>query len=60
MEPSLDLDCKGLSCPLPIAEMSKAMNKLKCGDHIVVEGTDAAFKNTYRNWPLARYLGLTV
>ena len=44
------LDCKGLNCPMPIVEMTKAARELSPGDQIVVTATDLAFKPDLEAW----------
>ncbi|MGB0671943.1 MAG: sulfurtransferase TusA family protein [Rhodospirillales bacterium] len=37
-----ELDCRGLSCPLPVLKSTKAMKSLNAGDRLVVLATDPA------------------
>jgi len=39
------LDCKGLSCPMPMLKTKKALQKLKSGQILEVWGTDPGSKN---------------
>ncbi|HIF58828.1 MAG TPA: sulfurtransferase TusA family protein [Rhodospirillales bacterium] len=36
----IELDTKGLSCPLPILKVKKAMTRLEDNDILLVESTD--------------------
>ncbi len=44
------LDCKGMSCPLPILKTKKAMETLKKGQILKVDTTDAGSKNDMNSW----------
>jgi TusA-related sulfurtransferase len=44
------LDCKGLNCPMPIVEISKAVRKLASGDVLEVSATDLAFRLDVEAW----------
>ncbi len=44
------LDCKGMSCPLPILKTKKAMETLKKGQVLKVETTDPGSKNDMSSW----------
>lgn len=39
------LDCKGLSCPLPIVNVGRSLKKIAIGQLIEVEADDPAFKD---------------
>ncbi|BAU23794.1 SirA-like domain-containing protein [Caldimicrobium thiodismutans] len=39
------LDCKGLSCPMPMLKTKKALQKLSSGQILEVLGTDPGSKN---------------
>ena len=45
-----ELDCRHLQCPMPIVQISLAVNKLSAGDELVVEATDPAFEADLRAW----------
>jgi tRNA 2-thiouridine synthesizing protein A len=47
---TLSLDLKGLSCPLPIAKMAKAMRDLQPGDVIEVLATDPGSVPDFAAW----------
>ena len=44
------LDCKGLSCPMPLLKTKKAMSKLNSGQILEVLGTDPGSKNDLPGW----------
>ena len=44
------LDCKGLSCPMPVMKVAKAMKSLKSGDVLEMFGTDPGTKNDLPKW----------
>ena len=44
------LDCKGLSCPMPIVKLAKAMKKLKKGEVLELLGTDPGSKVDVPAW----------
>ena len=41
MEPSKDLDTRGLNCPLPILKAKKALSEMVSGELLRVVSTDA-------------------
>jgi tRNA 2-thiouridine synthesizing protein A len=56
----IELDCRGLRCPLPIIELAKAFPGLAVGDVIAVVSTDAAARVDVPAWCRMRdqeYLG---
>lgn len=44
------IDCKGLSCPMPIVKLSRAMKNLAAGQTVTVEATDPAFEADLQAW----------
>lgn len=44
------LDCKGLSCPLPIVRTKKAMDQLEAGQVIEVQATDKGSLADIQGW----------
>ncbi len=44
------LDCKGLSCPMPMMKLAKAMKELKTGDLLEMLGTDPGTKSDMPKW----------
>ena len=47
---SVQLNCKGLNCPMPIVRISQAIKKMDPGESLVVEATDPAFPADLRAW----------
>ncbi|MFP3913139.1 MAG: sulfurtransferase TusA family protein [Desulfobacteraceae bacterium] len=45
IKPDETLDCRGLSCPMPILKTKKAINKMDSGKIIEVLSTDPGTKN---------------
>jgi tRNA 2-thiouridine synthesizing protein A len=43
--PDETLDCRGLSCPMPILKTKKAMAKMKSGQVLEILNTDPGTKN---------------
>jgi len=50
MEIKETLDCKGLSCPMPMMKLAKAMKKLNSGEVLEMLGTDPGTKSDMPNW----------
>ncbi|MBI5043133.1 MAG: sulfurtransferase TusA family protein [Nitrospirae bacterium] len=44
------LDCKGLSCPLPVLKTKKAIEELKSGQILEMIATDPGSKNDMEAW----------
>ena len=44
------LDCKGLSCPMPMMKLAKAMKGLKSGEVLEMFGTDPGSKTDIPKW----------
>lgn len=44
------LDCKGLSCPMPMMKLAKAMKGLNSGDVLEMIGTDPGTKSDLPKW----------
>ena len=44
------IDCRGISCPMPIVEVTKTARTLTGGDRIVVLATDLAFPLDIEAW----------
>jgi tRNA 2-thiouridine synthesizing protein A len=45
VKPDVTLDCKGLSCPMPIIKMKAELKKMKSGQILLTLGTDPGTKN---------------
>jgi len=41
------LDCRGLSCPMPLLKTKKAIGKMKSGQILEILGTDPGSKNDF-------------
>lgn len=50
MEIAMKLDCKGLSCPMPIMKVAKAMKGLNSGEVLEMLGTDPGTKSDMPAW----------
>ena len=50
MQVDQTLDCKGLSCPMPIIKLSKTMKKMKTGEVLEMIGTDPGSKTDVPAW----------
>lgn len=44
------LDCKGLSCPMPIVKLAKTMKKMQSGKVLEMSGTDPGSKQDVPKW----------
>jgi tRNA 2-thiouridine synthesizing protein A len=44
------LDCKGLTCPLPVLKTKKAIGELKSGQVLEMIATDPGSKNDMEAW----------
>ncbi len=44
------LDCKGLSCPMPILKLAKAIKGMESGQVLELLGTDPGSKNDIPAW----------
>ena len=44
------LDCKGLSCPMPIIKLAKTMKKMPSGKVLQMIGTDPGSKEDVPKW----------
>lgn len=52
MEHKIDkkLDCKGLSCPMPMIKLAKTMKGMKSGEILEMLGTDPGTKSDIPSW----------
>ena len=50
MNADLTLDCKGLSCPMPIIKLAKTVKKMKSGEVLEMIGTDPGSKEDVPAW----------
>ena len=56
----VELDCRGMRCPLPIIELAKVFGTLAVGDVVAVASTDVAARVDVPAWCRMRgqdYLG---
>ena len=44
------IDCKGLSCPMPILKLAKTMKKMPSGNVLELIGTDPGSKDDIPKW----------
>lgn len=47
---TLHIDCRGLSCPMPIVRVSRAIKPLAAGDTLTIAASDAAFRADLEAW----------
>lgn len=48
--PALELDCRGLLCPLPIIELARHLTDVAVGELVAVVATDAAARHDVPAW----------
>jgi TusA-related sulfurtransferase len=56
----LELDCRGMLCPLPVIELAKRIGEVEIGQVVAVASTDAAAAHDVESWCRMRgqeYLG---
>lgn len=44
------IDCRGLSCPMPIVKVSRALKPLASGETLSVTASDPAFRADLEAW----------
>ncbi|PWW81157.1 MULTISPECIES: sulfurtransferase TusA family protein [Prosthecochloris] len=47
---NMELDCKGMNCPLPILKTKKAVDSLQSGDVLKMMATDPGSVNDMASW----------
>lgn len=60
VEAQLELDCRGMRCPLPIIELARRFHEVEHGEVIAVASTDVAARVDVPAWCRMReqeYLG---
>ena len=60
MTAALELDCRGMLCPLPIIELAKRIGEVAVGEVVAVAATDTAARYDVPAWCRMReqeYLG---
>lgn len=50
MADAVELDCKGLNCPMPIVRLSQTMRKMEVGERVAIEADDPAFRADLEAW----------
>ncbi len=50
MEIKVTVDTKGLSCPMPMMKLAKAVKGVNSGDYIEMLGTDPGTKSDLPKW----------
>ena len=50
MHADQNLDCKGLSCPMPIIKLAKTIKKMGSGEVLEMLGTDPGSKTDVPAW----------
>ena len=50
MQADQNLDCKGLSCPMPIIKLAKTIKKMGSGEVLEMLGTDPGSKTDVPAW----------
>jgi len=50
MDADEQLDCQGLSCPMPIVKLAKTMKKMSSGQVLEMIGTDPGSKSDVPKW----------
>lgn len=48
--PNLDLDCRGMNCPMPIVRVSRAVKEIGIGDTLTVTADDPSFQADIEAW----------
>ena len=59
-EADLELDCRGLLCPLPVIELARHLGEVEVGGTVAVVATDVAARTDIAAWCRMRdqeYLG---
>ena len=44
----VDVDARGMNCPMPLLKAKQALNKLEKGDHLQVLATDAGSQRDFQ------------
>jgi tRNA 2-thiouridine synthesizing protein A len=50
MEPDLELDCRGMRCPMPIVELARHIGDVDVGQVIAVVADDPAARPDVQAW----------
>jgi tRNA 2-thiouridine synthesizing protein A len=46
----LELDCRGMLCPLPVIELAKRIGEVEVGGVVAIASTDAAARHDIPAW----------
>lgn len=60
MDIDLELDCRGMLCPLPVIQLARRIGEVEVGGVVAVASTDAASRHDIPAWCRMReqeYLG---
>ena len=49
-DPALELDCRGLMCPLPVIELARHLADVEVGETLAVVATDVAARHDVPAW----------
>jgi tRNA 2-thiouridine synthesizing protein A len=49
-EPALELDCRGMRCPLPVIELARRIADVEVGQQVAVVSTDVASRTDVPAW----------
>lgn len=49
-EPDLELDCRGMRCPLPVIELARHVGDVAVGRQVAVVSTDVASRTDVPAW----------
>lgn len=47
---NIDLDCRGMNCPMPIVRVSRAVKEIALGDTLTVTADDPSFQADIEAW----------
>lgn len=47
---NIDLDCRGMNCPMPIVRVSRAVREVALGDTLTVTADDPSFQADVEAW----------
>ncbi|MFC5402865.1 sulfurtransferase TusA family protein [Cohnella soli] len=50
MKIDIQVDAKGLACPMPIVRAKKALDTLQAGEHMELLATDKGALNDFQAW----------
>ncbi|MFG0247443.1 MAG: sulfurtransferase TusA family protein [Phycisphaeraceae bacterium JB051] len=47
---TVELDCVGLCCPMPLVRIKRAMDEMNAGDCLKITASDPAFEADIKAW----------